>query len=129
LLFIYHDGFRKELNPSCGLNRQRHGPIIARASSIDHRIRKPAGRILLRASPNGTKADPSDLDHMVRIGSRTWTPAQITHLMVLIDEGSSAAVIAVSLKRSITVIRAKARNLGKPFPMIAPLMVLNGRSD
>ena len=32
---------------------------------------------------------------------------------------SSAAVIAVSLKRSVTVIRAKARNLGKPFPIVA----------
>jgi hypothetical protein len=55
---------------------------------------------------------------MVRIASRTWTPAQITHLMVLIDKGSSAASIAVSLKRSITVIRAKARSLGKPFPAV-----------
>jgi hypothetical protein len=52
---------------------------------------------------------------MVRIGSRKWTPAQLTHLIVLIDNGSSAAFIAVSLKRSITVIRAKARSLGKPF--------------
>ena len=52
---------------------------------------------------------------MVRIGSRKWTPAQLTHLVVLIDNGSSAAFIAVSLKRSITVIRAKARSLGKPF--------------
>jgi hypothetical protein len=57
---------------------------------------------------------------MVRIGSRTWTPAQIMHLTVMIDTGSSAAVIAVSLKRSIVVIRAKARSLGKPFPIIAP---------
>jgi hypothetical protein len=58
---------------------------------------------------------------MVRIGGRIWTPARITHLMLLIDEGSSAAAIAVSLKRSITVIRAKARNLGKPFPIVASL--------
>jgi hypothetical protein len=57
---------------------------------------------------------------MVRIGSRTWTPAQITQLMMLIDRGSSAASIAISLKRSITVIRAKARNLGKPFPIVTP---------
>ncbi len=56
---------------------------------------------------------------MVRISSRKWTPTQITHLIVLIDEGSSAAVIAVSLKRSVTVIRAKARSLGKPFPIVA----------
>jgi hypothetical protein len=56
---------------------------------------------------------------MVRIGSRKWSPAQITRLIVLIDAGSSAAVIAVSLKRSIIVIRAKARSLGKPFPVVA----------
>jgi hypothetical protein len=55
---------------------------------------------------------------MVRIGSRKWTPAQITHLTVLIDAGSSAAVIAISLKRSVTVVRAKARSLGKPFPIV-----------
>lgn len=56
---------------------------------------------------------------MVRIGSRKWTPTQTMRLIVLIDEGSSAAVIAVSLKRSITVIRAKARSLGRPFPITA----------
>jgi hypothetical protein len=56
---------------------------------------------------------------MVRIGSRKWTPAQTTHLTALIDAGSSAAVIAISLKRSVTVIRAKARSIGKPFQIIA----------
>ncbi len=56
---------------------------------------------------------------MVRIESRNWTAAQTAHLLVLIDEGFSAASIAISLKRSITVIRAKARNLGKPFPIVA----------
>jgi hypothetical protein len=56
---------------------------------------------------------------MVRIGSRKWTPTQITRLIVLIDDGSSAAVIAVSLKRSVIVIRAKARSLGRPFPTVA----------
>jgi hypothetical protein len=55
---------------------------------------------------------------MVRIRSRKWTTAQITGLIALIDEGASAAVIAVSLKRSIIVIRAKARSIGKPFPTI-----------
>jgi hypothetical protein len=59
------------------------------------------------------------LAHMVRIGSRNWTPAEITRLIALIDGGSSAQVIAVSLKRSITAIRAKARALGKPFPIVA----------
>jgi hypothetical protein len=56
---------------------------------------------------------------MVRIGSRKWTPAQIKHLTVLIDAGSSAAVTAISLKRSVTVVRAKARSIGKPFQIIA----------
>ena len=55
---------------------------------------------------------------MVRIGSRKRTAAQTVHLMVLIDKGCSAASIAVSLKRSITVIRGKARSLGKPFPIV-----------
>ncbi len=55
---------------------------------------------------------------MVRIGSRKWTPAQTARLTALIDDGSSPASIALSLKRSIAVIRAKARNLGKPFPAI-----------
>jgi hypothetical protein len=52
---------------------------------------------------------------MVRIDSRNWTPDRTAHLIALIDDGSSPASIAVSLKRSVTVIRAKARNLGKPF--------------
>jgi hypothetical protein len=34
----------------------------------------------------------------------------------MIDAGSSDAVIAITMKRSVTVIRAKARSLGKPFP-------------
>jgi hypothetical protein len=64
------------------------------------------------------KADPTGLKRMVRIGSRMWTPAQTAHLMMLIGEGSSAASIAISLRRSITAVRAKARNLGKPFPVV-----------
>jgi len=39
--------------------------------------------------------------------------------MVLIDEGSCAAAIAVSPNRSVTVIQAKVRSLGKPFPIVA----------
>ncbi|HEY4283279.1 MAG TPA: hypothetical protein VGM62_09450 [Chthoniobacterales bacterium] len=58
---------------------------------------------------------------MVRIGSRKWTPAQTTRLLELIADGSSAEVVAVSLKRSITVIRAKARSLGKPIPIAASM--------
>jgi hypothetical protein len=56
---------------------------------------------------------------MVRIGSRKWTAAQTAHLVALIDDGTSPTSIAVSLKRSVAVIRAKARNLGKPFPIVA----------
>jgi hypothetical protein len=55
------------------------------------------------------------LAHMVRIGSRKWTEAQIERLIVLIDAGSSAASAAIALKRSITVVQTKARSLGRPF--------------
>jgi hypothetical protein len=52
---------------------------------------------------------------MVRISSRTWTLAQIEHLTVLIAAGSTAENAAVVLRRSVTVVRAKARNLGMAF--------------
>jgi hypothetical protein len=52
---------------------------------------------------------------MVRIGSRKWTAAQIERLILLIDAGSSATSAAVALKRSITIVRTKARRFGKPF--------------
>jgi hypothetical protein len=44
--------------------------------------------------------------------------------MALIDEGTSVASVAVSQKRSITVIRAKARYLGKPFPIAASALMI-----
>jgi hypothetical protein len=56
---------------------------------------------------------------MARIGSRTWTAAQVEQLAVLIDEGSTAASAAVAMKRSIIVVRAKARSLGKSFQVTA----------
>ena len=56
---------------------------------------------------------------MVRISSRKWTFAQIEELSALIAAGSTAANAAMTLRRSITVVRAKARNLGTPFQMIA----------
>jgi hypothetical protein len=56
---------------------------------------------------------------MVRIGSRKWSVVQIEHLTALIDAGTSAARTAIALKRSITVVRAKARSLGKPFQAVA----------
>jgi hypothetical protein len=42
---------------------------------------------------------------MVRIGNPKVDSCRTAHLMGLIDEGTSAASVAVSLKRSITVIR------------------------
>jgi hypothetical protein len=65
-----------------------------------------------------SERNPSYWGRMVRIGSRKWTPAQVIHLVALIDEGSSATAVAVSLKRSVTVIRTRARRLGKPFPKV-----------
>jgi hypothetical protein len=56
---------------------------------------------------------------MVRIGSRKWSVAQIEHLTALIEAGTSAARTAVVLKRSIIVVRAKARSIGKPFQVIS----------
>jgi hypothetical protein len=52
---------------------------------------------------------------MVRIGSRKWTTAQIEQLTRLLDAGTSAPRAAIVMKRSITVVRAMARNLGKTF--------------
>jgi hypothetical protein len=54
---------------------------------------------------------------MVRIGSRIWSPLQIARLISLLDSGASAAVAALELKRSVVVVRAKARNLGRLFPV------------
>jgi hypothetical protein len=56
---------------------------------------------------------------MVRIESRKWPVVQIEHLTALIEAGTSAARTAVVLKRSITVVRAKARSLGKSFRLVA----------
>jgi hypothetical protein len=52
---------------------------------------------------------------MVRIGSRKWTAAHVSQLVMLIEAGSSAASAAIILKRSISVVQSKARSLGKPF--------------
>jgi hypothetical protein len=53
---------------------------------------------------------------MVRIGSRVWSPLQVERLKLLLDSGASAAIAAIELKRSVVVVRAKARNLGRLFP-------------
>jgi len=59
------------------------------------------------------------MSEMVRISSRTWTLAQTEHLAALIAAGSTAENAAKALRRSTTVVRAKARNLGTPFQVIA----------
>jgi hypothetical protein len=58
------------------------------------------------------------LGQMVRIASRQWTAAQTEHLTELINAGWTAASAAVMLKRSVIVIQAKARNLGKTFLVV-----------
>jgi hypothetical protein len=52
---------------------------------------------------------------MVRISSREWTSAQIELLSILIAAGSTAANAAIILRRSVTVVQAKARSLRTPF--------------
>ncbi len=59
------------------------------------------------------------MGRMVRIGSRKWTAAHISRLVVLIDAGCSAACAVIALKRSISVVQNQARRLGKPFQMAA----------
>jgi hypothetical protein len=79
-----------------------------------------------RLMAHATKARPlwNDTWHvllgqMVRIASRQWTAAQIEHLTDLIDAGWTAASAAVMLKRSVIVVQAKARILGKTFLVVA----------
>jgi hypothetical protein len=62
---------------------------------------------------------------MVRIASRNWTTAQIEQLTLLLDAGVLAPRIAILMKRSVTVVRAKARDLGKPFPAISARSIAN----
>jgi len=52
---------------------------------------------------------------MARIASRSWTPAEILRLRELLDVGMSAAVAAIALKKSVNIVRAKAKGLGLPF--------------
>jgi hypothetical protein len=52
---------------------------------------------------------------MVRISSRTWTLTQIEHLTALISAGSTAENAAIVLRRSVVVVRAKARSLRMHF--------------
>src|SRR5258707_12022104 len=76
----------------------------------------PAGRVFVGGAPCPIANKGNDV---VRIRSRTWTLVQIEDLTALIAAGSTAANAAVALRRSITVVRAKARNLGTPFQIVA----------
>jgi hypothetical protein len=48
--------------------------------------------------------------------SRSWTPEQILRLKALVSQGVSPNRASVALKRPVSSIRVKARELGKPFP-------------
>jgi hypothetical protein len=52
---------------------------------------------------------------MVRIKSRSWTLEQVLRLRELLQANTSASVAAIALKKSIIVVRAKAKTLGHPF--------------
>jgi hypothetical protein len=62
---------------------------------------------------------------MVRVGSRKWTSAQTAHLMALIDAGASAASIAVSLERSVTIIGGQGAQSRQAFShIVAPAFMI-----
>jgi hypothetical protein len=48
--------------------------------------------------------------------SRTWTDDEIKKLTLLREQGASATRAALALKSNKTAVRAKARELGIPFP-------------
>ena len=52
---------------------------------------------------------------------KVWTESDAERLRVLIASGSSALRASVALKRSLSVIKLKARELGAPFPSEAEL--------
>jgi hypothetical protein len=88
--------------------------------ALSPRLRTDAGRICHGFLPlEALLLHREKSNDMVRISSRKWTFAQIEELSALIAAGSTAANAAMTLRRSITVVRAKARNLGTPFQMIA----------
>ena len=98
---------------SCRFHLESAGPRFDGHLDLTHTAFL-AGGDLLDVCPIANKGND-----VVRISSRTWTLAQIEDLAVLIAAGSTAANAAVALRRSITVVRAKARNLGTPFQIIA----------
>jgi GcrA cell cycle regulator len=48
--------------------------------------------------------------------SQSWTVEQTGKLQGLVASGASAVRAAVAMKRSTSAVRAKARELGTPFP-------------
>jgi hypothetical protein len=52
---------------------------------------------------------------MTRIASRTWTPNLVIRLKEMLETKVSAAQVAVALKKSTVVVRAKAKILGLIF--------------
>jgi len=52
---------------------------------------------------------------------KVWTESDAERLRALIASGSSALRASVALKRSLSVVKLKARELGVPFPSEAEL--------
>lgn len=48
----------------------------------------------------------------------SWTEEQETLLIALVADGASPVRAAAALKRNIKAVQAKARSLGKPFPLL-----------
>jgi hypothetical protein len=54
----------------------------------------------------------------MRQGKRGWTEDEITKLKALVRAGASPFRVSVALGRSRAHIRAKAREIGCPFPSL-----------
>ena len=52
---------------------------------------------------------------------KVWSESDAERLKVLIASGASALRASVALKRSLSVVKLKARELGVPFPSEAEL--------
>jgi hypothetical protein len=55
---------------------------------------------------------------MSHLTNRTWTSDDLRRLKEMSESGTSAMRAAVALRRSITGIKVKAKQLGVRFPMI-----------
>jgi hypothetical protein len=61
-------------------------------------------------------AENSQRRRMKHVTNRTWMPDDERRLIEMSKRGVSAVRAAVSLKRSIVSVKAKAKQLGAPFP-------------